>query len=278
MNSSLNFDATSLISLSLNNFESAGAHEGMHERQIDFHLDVLRSKLPSDLSEAEIQKLLFTEILRLQQREQRFHSLVKVAAQVAHDIRSPVSALQILLGSKDLPSRERGVLQLATERIKNIANDLLASEKSKNEMSSFNLADCLRIIQKEKSLFDENFDLKISKDELRVVGDSSSAQRMFSNLINNAFEAIPAGRIRQVEVQIREERDRVEVVISDNGKGIPESVLTKIGRRGFSYLKPSGNGLGLSHAMENMKAWGGDLKIESTEGVGTQVTLVFKIA
>jgi len=55
----------------------------------------------------------------------------------------------------------------------------------------------------------------------------------------------------------------VEVAVHDNGIGIPKEVFSKIVRRGFSFGKKDGNGLGEHEALTQLWAWGGDLKIES---------------
>jgi signal transduction histidine kinase len=70
----------------------------------------------------------------------------------------------------------------------------------------------------------------------------------------------------------RQSDNKILLSIRDNGKGIPPEVLSKIGTQGLSYAK-TGTGLGLSHAIETIRKHKGDLKIESTLGQGTTVTL-----
>lgn len=70
--------------------------------------------------------------------------------------------------------------------------------------------------------------------------------------------------------------------MKDNGKGISPEVLQKLGKEGVSFgkedLKESGTGIGLYHAIETVKKWGGNLYLESTEGVGTIVNIELPLA
>ena len=65
----------------------------------------------------------------------------------------------------------------------------------------------------------------------------------------------------------------IEIEIRDNGAGMPTQVLEKIRESSFSWNKSKGNGLGLKFARAFAKRHGGCLKIDSTEGAGTSVTI-----
>jgi two-component system, NtrC family, sensor kinase len=69
--------------------------------------------------------------------------------------------------------------------------------------------------------------------------------------------------------------DHVEIRVKDNGSGIPAHIVDKIFQPFFT-TKPtgSGTGLGLSLSYDIVKAHGGELKVETKEGVGTEFTVV----
>ncbi len=92
---------------------------------------------------------------------------------------------------------------------------------------------------------------------------------MLSNLINNAVEAL--GDEGQLAVNISSKEEHVVVSVSDNGIGIPAERLPLLGARGVTFGKPNGRGLGLFHAKETVRGWGGGLTIDSKEGKGTTV-------
>jgi signal transduction histidine kinase len=127
--------------------------------------------------------------------------------------------------------------------------------------------------------------------------------RVLLNLINNAFYAVkerskngengyqptvsvsservdsPSGAGLPASQQAGGERgkgDFIQIAIKDNGSGIPEHIKDKIFQPFFT-TKPTGQGtgLGLSLAYDIVKAHGGELKVESTENLGTTFTIYF---
>ncbi len=111
--------------------------------------------------------------------------------------------------------------------------------------------------------------------------------RVVLNLITNAFYAVserkmqepaarpddPVGRGYEpvVSVSTKKEKDKVEIRVKDNGTGIPQKVLDKIFQPFFT-TKPTGHGtgLGLSLSYDIVKAHGGELKVETREGEGSE--------
>ncbi len=103
--------------------------------------------------------------------------------------------------------------------------------------------------------------------------------RVILNLINNAFYAVNEktkgwkveGMSQQLQSAQKRLNDKVEIKVNDNGNGIPQKVLDKIFQPFFT-TKPTGQGtgLGLSLAYDIVKAHGGELKVETKEGEGTE--------
>jgi len=97
--------------------------------------------------------------------------------------------------------------------------------------------------------------------------------RVMLNLINNAFYAVNEKAKQQVAsyeprvvVSTKKNGDKVEIVVEDNGNGIPQKILDKIFQPFFT-TKPTGQGtgLGLSLAYDIVKAHGGAIKVETKE-------------
>ncbi len=102
--------------------------------------------------------------------------------------------------------------------------------------------------------------------------------RVILNLINNAFYAVHEKKIQigdgyepTVSVSTKKIHGIVEIKVADNGNGIPKKVLDKIFQPFFT-TKPTGQGtgLGLSLSYDIIKAHGGEIKVETKEGVGTE--------
>jgi len=94
---------------------------------------------------------------------------------------------------------------------------------------------------------------------------------VISNLINNSVQAL--GDTGRVTVYLTGRDATIQIVIQDNGKGIPSDVLPKLMQRGETHGKEGGSGLGLYHAKTTVESWQGTLSLASTVGVGTTVTL-----
>jgi len=106
--------------------------------------------------------------------------------------------------------------------------------------------------------------------------------RVILNLINNAFYTISEkqkhnlnGYEPTVSVSTKKEKDKIEIRVKDNGNGIPQKVLDKIFQPFFT-TKPTGQGtgLGLSLSYDIVKAHGGELKVETKEGIGSTFIIV----
>ncbi|HLY71044.1 MAG TPA: ATP-binding protein, partial [Puia sp.] len=102
--------------------------------------------------------------------------------------------------------------------------------------------------------------------------------RVLLNLYNNAFYAVNEKSRQQIEgyeptisVSTKKINDKVLLTVMDNGNGIPQKVIDKIFQPFFTTKPPGqGTGLGLSLSYDIVKAHGGELKVETTEGEGSE--------
>ena len=125
-----------------------------------------------------------------------------------------------------------------------------------------------------------NADIKTDFDEsistINIVPQDIG--RVLLNLINNAFYAVSAKALTTadskykptVSVQTKKINDKIEIVVHDNGNGIPQNIIDKIFQPFFT-TKPTGEGtgLGLSLAYDIIKAHRGEIKVQTKEGEGT---------
>jgi signal transduction histidine kinase/ligand-binding sensor domain-containing protein len=136
---------------------------------------------------------------------------------------------------------------------------------------------------------DKTFNAKMETDFDESIGKinvvSQDIGRVILNLITNAFYAVdekkklqPNGYEPTVKVSTKRIGDNVEIKISDNGNGIPERVLDKIFQPFFT-TKPTGQGtgLGLSLSYDIVKTHGGNLKVETKEGEGSEFKINLNI-
>lgn len=218
----------------------------------------------------------------------------ELAAQVSHDIRSPLAALNMLLNQLDsLPETQRVLTRSSVNRINDIANSLLNKGKKihsgpsvTEEVEEVLLASLVDSIVSEKRLQlreQGNITLEASLQNgygLFVKVNPGQLKRTISNAINNSSEAM--GQVKgQIDVLVEQIGTQVNLTIKDNGKGIPKHVLEKLGQKGVTFGKEgtnSGSGLGVYHAMQTIEGFGGTYRIESTEGHGASVIITLPLA
>jgi signal transduction histidine kinase len=134
---------------------------------------------------------------------------------------------------------------------------------------------------KDKS-FNADFKLEADKSLPKIEVVPQDIGRVLLNLINNAFYAVSEkakqnqdGYKPSVIVSTKNQGNKIEICVKDNGNGIPESVKDKIFQPFFT-TKPTGQGtgLGLSLSYDIVKAHGGNIKVNTKEGKGTNFILV----
>ncbi len=213
-------------------------------------------------------------------------ALGEMARQVAHDIRSPLSALNTAVGSlESLPEERRQLVRAATQRINDIANSLLGHGRkpsASQDPEVVELLSSLDMLVSEKRLqLRKRPEIEIVPELSRAFGlfarlDGAELGRAVSNLVNNAAEAIVGKGKVAVEVFPKEGKAIVE--IRDNGPGIPPELLSRLAEKGVSHGKEGGSGLGLYGARQLAESVGGRLEIESEIGKGTVARLVLPLA
>ncbi|TAD87751.1 MAG: sensor histidine kinase, partial [Bacteroidetes bacterium] len=136
---------------------------------------------------------------------------------------------------------------------------------------------------------DKDFNATLKRDFDASIGNINiipqDIGRVLLNLITNAFYAVNekskqniAGYEPTVSISTKKVQHKVEVKVKDNGNGIPQKILDKIFQPFFT-TKPAGQGtgLGLSLSYDIVKAHGGELKVDSQEGIGTEFILQLPI-
>jgi len=226
----------------------------------------------------------------------RANALGQFAAQVAHDLRSPIMALNVALEDISmLPESKRALAVNSVARVRDIAKSLMDKER-KTRLASTVVSDGDKFQSSPEGLSVENvvpIIRQVFDEKLAVLGSASPLKlhwepdadlesvharvqpgelsRLVSNLLNNAIESIDGPG--HVIVVLRNTPDFVVLEITDTGGGIPDHLLEKIGKRGFTYGKAEGTGLGLFHAKATIESWNGSFAIESIEGEGTMIAV-----
>ena len=213
------------------------------------------------------------------------------AADASHELRTP---LAVVMSSADLlladPSIQNPFLRQVLEDLKsevkkmtNLVSDLLMVARSDNNALKVNIKrlDLLELLEHVIRVMTpiaekKNITLRgVDLNRVFVKGDEDRLRQLMIILIDNA---IKYGRQDgRVEVGLIE-KERVGITVTDNGIGISKNDLEKIFERFYRVDKArsremGGNGLGLSIAKELVRMNGGEIGVESEEGVGTRFTV-----
>ncbi|MEZ4870824.1 MAG: hybrid sensor histidine kinase/response regulator [Bdellovibrionales bacterium] len=246
-------------------------------------------------------KSLIEEILNLQlrmtdliQKEQEIKSkeqLSQLATQVAHDIRSPLSALDILIKTKMTKSSEERTLLLGiSSRIQGIADQLLKKHRPENSPFTENKTPVPTdvqvlipqlISQKYLEYPVRNFEIQWDDQTNGICFAAISTidlSRVLSNLINNAIEAIQHDH-GKIVLRTYVVGERITLELKDNGYGIQSNFLSTFysNERAHS-VKLRGHGLGLKGSKTLIESHNGELHIRPLEnGNGTLAQVILPL-
>lgn len=256
-----------------------------------------RLNLENEKHKVETERLRFeTAVHKLENEKHQLEALQqarfrKIAAQVAHDIASPIFALQMILPRCDvLPENTRNALSKFSIRIMDIAQNFLSQFKQKSDDSitiggitrtdALIYSELIEIVTEKKYEYSNcpiKFTPEINPNSYFtfVNIDVDAFKRMVSNLINNSVDALEA-KDGSITIHLDTIADRVQIIIEDNGKGIPKEVLEKI-RNNISVTlgKIDGHGIGFSQIRDTILNNRGTLSIDSQIGHGTKVSITF---
>ncbi len=216
------------------------------------------------------------------QEEAKLSALSKIATQVAHDIRSPLSVLEMSIFEEEQVSN-KNIIQSAIQRINDIANNLLSENrtntKGQEEIYLPYVIDS--IITEKRYQYSKYHQLEIrfvnNCDNLNLFTrfNDIELKRILSNLINNSVESF-ANRQGIIEIILTDSQNDIFLEIKDNGHGIEEDILDQLRKNPFSHKKEGGNGIGLSHAMQTAQKYQASLALDSQVGHGTTIRLTLK--
>lgn len=220
------------------------------------------------------------KFINLLERE-RLNSITELAACFAHELRNPLVAIKGFIQlekykkNSTLGQEKLNLILDEISTIETLINDFLKlSQESNYEIKEFNLADIVTDVYNFKSIMAEirnsTITLNISSDNIKMQGDPKLIHQLIINLIQNSLEAITEkGEIR---IKLTKENNWAKLVIWDNGVGIPDKVLRKIGKP-FNTTKHHKTGLGLAICEKIIKFHDGHWKITSNKNVGTSIAI-----
>jgi two-component system sensor histidine kinase HydH len=207
----------------------------------------------------------------------RARRLEEVGAQVAHELKNPLTAVKALaqVGATAPAAEAReqfGVIEREVARMQEIIKDYLSFTRPIEDLHPERIdlgplvEDVLAVLaaRAQRAGVREN-----CRGDAAVTADPRRLKEALLNLVANAIEATPRGG--EVEVDVERERGEARIVIRDTGGGMPPEVLARVGTPFFT-TRESGTGLGVVLARSVFDQHGGAVRFESAPGRGTTVT------
>jgi len=173
---------------------------------------------------------------------------------------------------KTIERRSKGMLSFVEEYRK--LTQLPAPAKDVISIKSL-FEDCIALMQGSAQENNSKISYKLDQERLGLNADRKMIEQVLVNLIKNALAAMSENQAGEIELSAKLDDAGVVIRVSDNGAGIEEDLLNEIFVPFFSTRK-NGSGIGLSLSKNIMKMHGGDLKVQSQEGIGSNFLLEFK--
>lgn len=203
------------------------------------------------------------------------------AKTLAHDLRSPLSALKLTTQSLGLAQEAQTLIDQSLSSLEKLISRISTLGQSQPTQQT-QLAKpyhvTRRCLQQLRPKFaakgitlHADLDPKAAPHQCPI--DELDFERALMNLLQNSLEAIPENESHSVSVRLKLKKKTLRLFIEDSGKGIPSDLLGQITAPGMTYGKQHGTGYGLFQAKQAVEKSGGRLLISSEEGKGTIITL-----
>lgn len=210
--------------------------------------------------------------------EVKIETLRRFVADAAHEIHTPLTALRANL---ELGENRQALQQV--ERMDALTRSLLDLSRLESgeriEFSDVNLSDLLQNLAEPYASRAEQagviFELEIGADPIMVRGNATQLGTLIHNLLDNAIKFTPAGG--RVLAQLNQQNEKVELIVSDTGIGIPEEDLPQLFsrfHRGRNVAAYSGSGLGLAIVKAITEQHKANITVESDQN-GTKFLVSF---
>ena len=208
----------------------------------------------------------------------------QMAAGIAHEIRNPLTAIKgftQLLSEHPAEEAEDYAEIILDElaRIESIVGDLLVLAKPQaSNLSNVDLISLVNgvvnLLNPQATLSDAFIKIKTDSPSIYLDCEPDKIKQVLINLIQNSIEAMTKGG--EILVVISKEIGQASIQVIDQGSGIPEDRLTKLGEPFYS-TKEKGTGLGLMICQKIIKNHGGKIDFSSIVHEGTTVTITLPI-
>lgn len=216
---------------------------------------------------------------------------------VTHELKTPIASIKLYLETlktREVPMEKRqefyDVMLADSNRLLNTVEQVLQASKTREKKRQLSMseirigrviADAVSIVQNRYHLDDGVIRVAEPADDVVVFGDESELQTVFVNLLDNAVKY--SGEERKISVRTKKSslNNKIDILLKDNGIGIPTAELKRIFKRFYRVTGPAakeakGTGLGLAIVKSIIEKHGGKITAES-KGPGRGTTFLIQL-
>lgn len=208
---------------------------------------------------------------------------------VSHEVRTPLTLIlapldRLIISLRESPyASDLGLIQKNANRLLRVINQILDFRKveGKQEKLAVREIDLVPFVGEIKSYFDSmasvraiSYTFTSSIKQCTLWIDPDLLEKVFVNLLSNAFKFTPEGG--SVRIELTEEEDRVFIQVIDTGSGIQPGNLPHLFDRFYTEDRSMGTGIGLHLVKEYIHMHGGEIRVESEPGQRTTFTVCLR--
>lgn len=219
---------------------------------------------------------------------EKYAALAQLALGAAHEINNPLLGIlsHLELSLRDARSDEDRIeIEQCIEGTKRISqtirgllnytrpDPLLLTRINLNRL----VDDTLSFLAHQPLFRGITLEKKIAPDLPEISADANQLSQILMNLLLNSAQASPEGGQIAISAQKVKFDESVEITVSDTGNGIPADILPHVFEPFYTTKRGKGTGLGLSISQAYVRSHGGDIRIDSLPGRGTNVRITLPI-
>lgn len=227
----------------------------------------------------------------LLRKSERLTTLGLLSAEIAHEIRNPLTVIKLLFGSlglnygeQDPRNKDTQIIKEKINQLEEIVSKVLSFGKAPEDLHTVwsiddLIQDTLLLVRLKMQQHRIFLNHEKADSPITINGSKGQLQQVFLNLIINSAEAMPDGGALTIHSTIEGEpnEERLAVYFTDTGSGIPENIQDKI-FESFLTDKPEGTGLGLSIVKRILRSHHGDISVANSSSLGTTLRIELPLA